>query len=618
VSVPAATPPAATPPARSRWPALLVAAGLLALFWWSAVSASRDWSQTSDELAHLTAGFAYDRLGDFRLHPENGVIPQRVHGLGPLARGAQLPTDDAAWRRSNVWQLGWELLYGGANPADSMLADARRLNALFGVATGLFIFCLARRWYGDAGGLLALGFYALCPNFLAHSALATSDVAGSLGLLLAPWFFWRNLERRDPVSTLVAGACSGFALGAKFNGILLGPIYLLLALADAWGRGEPGRAAGRFGGNLLLAAGQAALAGLVVWACFNFRFAPRGADAPPFDTYGSEWSALLAYSGKAGALVDLARQAKLLPEAWLYGLTNVLAGAQGRPAFLLGEYRVHGWWYFFPVLFLAKTPLAMLGALGGAGAVAWRRPAGAGPSRRERWLRAAPLVISAGVVAVTAIAGNLNIGHRHLLPVYPVLFILLGGMMGAGRGWRVAALALLLGQAVESFAIRPHYLAFFNAASGGPARGHRVAVDSSLDWGQGLPALRDWLAAHRQPGEKLYLAYFGNAWPPHYGVRPDVFLPDASNFVRPAFAPYELTPGLYAVSATALSGVYAGWDRRHTGMPDSAAAQAERRFARLRTYLQTRAPEANAGYSILIFRLDAAELDAALHGPVRD
>src|SRR5204862_6560047 len=132
------------------------------------------------------------------------------------------------------------------------------------------------------------------------------------------------------------------------------------------------------------------------------------------------------------------------------------------------------------------------------------------------------------------------------------VFVVLGAL-AARRATALIGVALVLGAAVESFAIRPHYLASFNALAGGPANAHRLVVDSSLDWGQDLPTLRDWLAGHRLPEEKFYLGYFGSAWPPHYGVRPDFFLPTGTYIVRPPLIRYECEPGLYCVSATLLS-----------------------------------------------------------------
>ena len=618
-----APPRSPSSPPRRLAPALAVL--LLGLFWWQAVSASRHWSQTSDELPHVTAGYVYDRYGDYRMHFENGNLPQRVHGLAPLALGARFPMDEARWRVSDYWQLGWSFFYDLGNPTDRMLFGARALNALFGVALGAFIFTVARRWHGDSGGLVALGFYVFYPDFLAHSALATSDVAGTLCLTLASWFFWRHLERRDIGSGVVAGLCSGLALVAKFNGLLIAPVFALLLMLDAAGRADPASRFRRLRGNILLGLGQAAAAVFVIWAFYSFRFSARGAGTPELDRFAWSWPQLLQLAGWKGPLLGFAADWHLLPQAWLGGLANVLAGETNRSAFFAGEYSLQGWWQFFPTLFLTKTPVGMLAALWLAlVALGFKLRRLDATARRALAWPVAPLLVLGAVVAVTALASHLNIGHRHILALYPLLFIALGGLAVTGPRWQQVTIALLLLTAVETTAVRPHYLAFFNVAAGGPARAYRLVVDSSLDWGQGLPALRDWLAQNRRAGEPVYLSYFGSASPPHYGVNPTHALPGV-NLVVPPFQPYEYQPGLYCISATSLSEVYSDyrgpwrreWERQWRDPATPVTPRELLRFSRLCKYLQNRTPEANAGYAILIFRLDAAELRTILEGPVK-
>ncbi len=598
---------------------------LLGLFWWLAVSASRHWSQTADELPHVTAGYTYDRYGDYRMHFENGNLPQRVHGLAPLVLGARFPADEVRWRTSDYWQLGWDFFYGLGNPTDRMLLGARALNALFGVALGAFVFTVARRWHGDGGGLVALGFYVFYPDFLAHSALATSDVAGALCLNLAAWFFWRHLERRDPASGAIAGLCSGLALVAKFNGVFIAPIFALLILLDAFGRADAGQRMRRLGRNLLLGLAQAAAATLVIWAFFSFRYSARGPGTPELERFAWSWSQMLQLAGWKGPFLVFAAEWHLLPEAWLNGLANVLAGEAGRPAFFAGEYSLHGWWQFFPTLFLVKTPVGMLAALGLALVATLGKLRRLNAATRLAFvLPAAPLLVLSAVIGLAALTSHLNIGHRHVLAIYPLLFIALGGLAATGRRWQQATVALLLVAAVEVTAVRPHYLAFFNALAGGPARAYRLVVDSSLDWGQSLPTLRDWLGQNRRAGEPVYLSYFGSAWPPYYGVSPTRFLP-AVNIAHPPFARYDFEPGLYCISATSLAEVYSDyrgawredWERqwRDPATPDTTRELL--RFSRLCKYLQRRPPDASAGYAILIFRLDAAAVRAALEGPVK-
>src|SRR3990172_12166936 len=104
-----------------------------------------------------------------------------------------------------------------------------------------------------------------------------------------------------------------------------------------------------------------------------------------------------------------------------------------------------------------------------------------------------------------------------------------------------------------TLSIFPHYLSYFNEVAGGPQAGYQHLVDSNLDWGQDLPALKDWIDARRP--ENLHLGFFGTAYPDRYGVRaigiPGYPLNAFPNEVD-GFTSYSLEAGLYAVSATAL------------------------------------------------------------------
>ena len=646
----ASTPPTRPPPDWRDLATHAVATALLALFWWLAVSASIEKSQTSDELPHLGAGYVYDRYGDFRMQPENGNLPQRIFGLPSVLAQARFPMDEDRWARSKFWELSWDFFYLERNPSDSLLLSARALNALFGVALGALIFRLALAWHGRLGGLLALGFFAFAPNFLAHSALATSDMAGTLFLTLAPWLFWRHLQKRDAGSAALAAIASGLAVVAKHNGILLAPIYFGLSLLDAWLAGPAATArprvaafVRRLGADLGLAAIQAAAAVFTIWAFFGFRYAAAAPGMPELQQFAATWDELYVRLGTTTRrAIQTALDWKLLPQAWLYGLTHVLAGATRRLSYFAGEHSLRGWWQFFPTLFLTKTTLGMLGALAGTLFITVRGFAGGDPARRRQWfIRYAPLAMSALVVWFAALTSSINVGDRHILPVYPVLFVALGAL-ATHRTLAVVGAALFVAHASASCAIRPHYLAAFNRLAGGPEHAHRLVVDSSLDWGQDLPALQKWLAAHRAASEPIYLGYFGNAWPPHYGVRPTAFLTTSSFVVGPPLVRYALRPGVYALSATVLEEAYSNFRGPWTAefeqdyrqlrarfSPEPAAnsppAEADfadyarynaLRLARLCKYLQRRPPEAYAGYSILIFRLTAGELQAALNGPV--
>jgi hypothetical protein len=235
-------------------------------------------------------------------------------------------------------------------------------------------------------------------------------------------------------------------------------------------------------------------------------------------------------------LIYFAREHHLLPEAFLYGYANVWRTSGQLAAFLNGEIRQTGWWIFFPFTFAVKTPLSALALAGLAlvtACLALKRRA-AHESQgfaRVAWKRlqpALPLGVLFTVYWAFAITSNLNIGHRHLLPVYPPMFVLCGGLafwfsrskdsIAASKirtFYRAVIAGLLLSLAIEVTLRFPNYLAYFNGIIT-PTRAHRHLIDSSLDWGQELPAIARYLATHRDG--PAHLAYFGVGSPRNYGV----------------------------------------------------------------------------------------------------
>ena len=240
-------------------------------------------------------------------------------------------------------------------------------------------------------------------------------------------------------------------------------------------------------------------------------------------------------------MVETARARRLLPEAWIYGFTDVYRRAQVRVAFLNGAFRLRGWATFFPYTFLVKTPPALFGValLAVASAFAFRPGTDSSP-RTGPWMRVyatLPLWTLLAVYWAAAIESYLNIGHRHLLPAYAPMLILCGAaglwadsLISASRGGRGAAPlalartgslalgALLLLALVDTVRIFPNYLAYFNAIVP-PGEGYRHLVDSSLDWGQELPAIRAYVDRQPAGGGPIYLSYFGAASPDYYGIR---------------------------------------------------------------------------------------------------
>jgi Dolichyl-phosphate-mannose-protein mannosyltransferase len=626
------------------------AALILALHFAMAVGSKRSESTTSDELVHVTGGYTYWAFNDYRLHPENGNLPQRWVALPAWIGGAKFPTlDQEYWRKSDAWVMGHEFFYETGEDHFPRLMAARAMIALFSVATGILIFWWSRRLFGTSGAFVSLLFFAFSPSFLSHGAYATSDVCMAFFMLASMAAWWRQLNTPGWGPFALSAVVFGLACVAKFSAVLLLPMMALCALVHLATRRD------RLGPILLSAAGHAVVAFAIIWAFYGFRYSAFNPALPPADGFIEPWPAMYANTGRIGQGIHFLAGIHALPEAFLYGAAYVRQTSQMRGAFLNGEYSTTGWPSFFLWTFALKTTLPFIAASGWSIWLAIRERIKLGCTlggRLEGFLPLTPLLSLFTVYWIFSIQSHLNIGERHLLPVYPVLFVLTGALGKWFRPlhWRAFLVSgLIVWHIAESARIAPHYLAYFNELLGGPEDGHRHLVDSSLDWGQDLPGLKVWLDDHRRPGEDTYLAYFGTGNPRYYKIHAKE-LAYINGFHEDE--PYiPLGPGLYCIGATMLEQVYGSvrgpWTlelekeyqflrtfepvfRSYAADPaararlDSELAPAKwlasrdrfqhLRFARLCYYLRVRKPDAIIGYSIFIFRLSSDEVKEATAG----
>ena len=629
---------------------LLLAAGILGLYWWMATSVSDTQCTTGDEIAHLTAGYSYWTTNDYRLQPENGNLPQRWAALPLLGGKTKFPTlDQNAWRISDVWDMGFQWFYTSGNDLAGMLRAGRRMIALFGVAAGALVFLWARRLHGDKGAVLAVALFAFCPTMLANGALITSDMTAGCMFLAAVTAFWAMAHRLTPWRVLVFGLALGLLCVSKFSAPLVAPMCALLFLVRVSGRSELessrpfgtriiGRA--RVAWALILATLAAcALAVAVIWASYGFRYAMFNKFEPNRVRSLVGWDVLEDRGGPTVPILRFARSHELLPESYIYGFAHTYRFSRYRKAFLNGDYRSTGWVQFFPYTTAVKTPLALFGlvALAALHGASRRRMPGEWRSRLYEW---SPLLSLFAVYWAFSLTSGLNIGHRHIIPVYPVLFVMAAGAAGwvsrplHWTGAAVAALAVWF--AAESVWIRPRYLSYFNEIVG-PRDAWRHLVDSSLDWGQDLPTLRAWLDAHPPDGPVL-ISYFGSGDLDTYGIK-GTRIGDINFDLRPRGVPGVLTGGLWIISVTQFQQVYTEargpWDRKKEARYRELLAHVltledtktkltyqegvefeEYQFARLCHTLRGRAPLAEPGYTFLIYKLTDADVMRALYEPV--
>lgn len=474
--------------AGSRW--LVATIVLAAAFLVQGLLAASRWSLCNDEAKHLVTGW-YALRGHCCLGIDN-TPGTALWALPLIAAGYPspdgLPGSDAH-ELGHYWLCRSPLL-------DPLLFRARCLTIGAGLVMLAGASVAAWRAAGPAAAAVTAFLIAVDPNIVAHFSLVSPDALLAAAVVAAVIACERWIRAPSIARAAVMGLAVGAAVVAKLSGLLLVPALALFGFSGliwktaAHGWRPPPGAAARIAGSI---AAAGLVAGAVVWAGYGCHLTSD----PPF-------------IGLPGFLAGLEGSRRMARE--------------GMVTFFWGEVGQHFPGYFFAVLGL-KTPLAVLATWGLAGVAAARR--GAPPL-------ALLAAMTAGVFFGVAAASRLNIGVRHILPIYPLLAIATGVLLGpllrmarsqgtvaiasrTGRGWSLAAAVLAVWLTADTALTAPHYLSYFNQFVRGPAGRLRYLGDSNIDWGQDLKHLKTTL--DRLGLDEVLLAYFGNTDPGHYRIR---------------------------------------------------------------------------------------------------
>lgn len=581
--------------APNRWVTLAICIAMLLVFAILSRTAVKTKSSTFDEPIHSIGGFTHLHYGDFRNNYEDPPLWQYWAALPTGKDALHVNFGLPSWTGMNAsndaqqWIFAISTLYRTpGNDGEAFIQEMRGQMVWIGVALGAVICWWSWRLGGTLAAIAATAFFAFDPNFIAHSPLVKNDVAMSLVMFVFAVAMWKLGQKITPLRVLALSLVIGFGLTVKFSAGLLVPMAMLLLsirvfMRDPWP--APGRTLTKVVHKAIAAAVVLVIAGIIsigcIWSAYGFRY--HAANDPGVNintqfilTQAAATDSIKMHPGTPPDPTELAKwqpdvfdrvilsslDHHLLPEAWLNGMLFVHARSGVRSSFLMGHRSDVGFWYYFPMAMLFKTATATLVA-GLLLLIAWivqkvRTRRSATPLTLVNEWTALTLLVPFAVYLFSVMTSNLNIGLRHVLPLYPFIYV----WIGIGAAWaltRFKRMGLVLGfgiaiaLVVETCQAWPNYIAFFNAPCGGSRGGFWLLGDSNLDWGQDLPLLAQWQKQH--PSRPLYFCYFGMADPEAYGI---VYknLPGGFPFGPPPAAPQGEC--IIAISATALQGVYLG------------------------------------------------------------
>lgn len=358
---------------------------------------------------------------------------------------------------------GLAALFGQADINAPMPLFLARIPTVFAAAAlGWAVMAWARRLYGPAGMLVSGVVYVFCPTVIAHARIVSSDIYCTLFLFLAVFFLVRSLQTYRTSDVLWLTVTCALAVVAKQTGLLLGSMYgciigVSLCKTGNW------RALCRPSWLLLFGVGFL----VIVNGAYGFRF--QSVPIPE-----TAW------------LPGLSRLPLPVPQLFMDSLRLGLRYNDGKLpiyAYLLGEYSLRGWWYYFPVVFFLKTPLAFW-ALFLAHLPLTRR------CFKAHFLAETALVSSIVVLSLFfVVVCRVQLGVRYLLPLVPFLCVSLGklGLLWTRGGHRAAKWGIglaLVWYAASSLSYFPHFLQYGNAVIVHRIDLYRYFADSNLDWNQ--------------------------------------------------------------------------------------------------------------------------------------
>jgi len=431
---------------------IVLCIGLVAIASCRIVSTYDSLSLTADEPYHLACGMQYVANHTYNYDPQNPPLSRAVQALGPYLIGVR-PVG-----LSDGPMEGLAILNHARN-FDRTVFLMRLGNLPFFLLACLAVAAWSYHSFGRMLAVVSTGLFTLLPTVLTDSGLGTTDMA--LGATVAVAFvsaiFWA--ETPTVPRSLLFGFCTALALLSKATALGYVPATIGLTLIAYWSVRRPSWQEVR-----QLATERAATFALactvtvvLMWAAYGFTFG--------------------IVPGKSYSLPA--------PQFFV-GLQGVFTHVKnGHAAFLLGESRTTGWWYYYPVALLVKTPIPFL-LLSLLGVIVSVR-------QRARPELLFPLAFCAGIL-LPAMNSSIDIGIRHIEPIYIGLSVVaavgllrLASWARSSVGFGVAGFALVAWMTVSVAIYHPDYLTYFNAFAG--KHPENILVDSNYDWGQDLKLL---------------------------------------------------------------------------------------------------------------------------------
>ncbi|MBX2921745.1 MAG: glycosyltransferase family 39 protein [Chitinophagaceae bacterium] len=432
---------------------------------------------TADETAHLTYGAKIVKGMSYKRSCTLDDSKMPVSALNALPRAVE-----------QALNPGLKKSDGG----DSDTRLGRYITFLFSLVSLYMVFKWSSEWYGEKAGLFSMGLTAFCPTFLAHSGLVTTDAYSVLVVLLVLYTFWKYLNTHSGKYFILFCICTGIAQITKqtfFYLYILIPLFLVIYYPLTKSPFQVKKALG----NILIFTG---INTFIINA--GFLFYQTGQPLQEY-VFVSKM-----FSNIQQELSFLGNIPIPLPSPFLLGMDSVkyvdeTGGGYPEGSFpvvsILG-FREQGksYWFYYIVTIFFKTPIPTLLFFLPVFFYVFQK------SNRSFFIKNELILVIPIVffLIIMSFFNNIQTGVRHILFLYPLLYILCGKIfLHLQSRISKAAIACCCAWLIVSVAgYANNYIPYTNEFITDKKLAYKKVGTTNLDFGQGYSFAQKYIQLH--------------------------------------------------------------------------------------------------------------------------
>ncbi|MCD9185584.1 MAG: glycosyltransferase family 39 protein [Pyrinomonadaceae bacterium] len=464
-------------------------------------------SATIDEAPHILAGYRHLQCGDFGINPEHPPLLKMLAAVPLMSKDLIQPDWECGSKPTSIYKASQAgTFFLAKNNPENTVIPPRIFAASMSLLLAVLVFSGAAEMFGRWEAMTALALFVFEPNIIAHGSLVTTDMALTAMMFASIYALYRYLKRPSVFRLLLVGIAVGLTLASKHSGILILPILLVILIADLiLTRKTEGETPifRRFFQRAAAFAGIFLIGLTVLWAAYGFRYDALPNDSQEPVLLKGLFESVPPEVTETFKIKTLSAVTVIFPEAYTYGFFDIMFSSS-RPMFLFGKTYPSGRWFYFPAAFTVKSSVALLVLL----ALSLTAFGLYRTKKRELLYLSLPALIFLAV----SMNASLNIGVRHILPVYP-FFILIAAaaacfLSAKYKIVKYGVLGLLIFHAFTAYRTAPDHLAFCNDFWGGVNNTHQFLDDSNVEWSQNFKLVNEYI--ERKNIKDCWIAPFGN------------------------------------------------------------------------------------------------------------